>query len=112
MRLKFLFAVALSIPIGVFLFAQQTPTFSSVIQEVMLHATVLDKHKNSVTSLNKENFKIFEDNVEQKIKEYRHEDVPVSLGIVVDNSGSMREKRQRVGAAAMTFVKTSNPQDE
>src|ERR1022692_4641817 len=90
----------------------QTPTFGSLIQLVPLYATVLDKHKNSITTLTRDNFKIYEDKVVQKIKDFRREDVPVSICIVVDNSGSMREKRLRVAAAAMTFVKTSNPQDE
>ena len=90
----------------------QTPTFGSLIQLVPLYATVLDKHKNSITTLTRDNFKIYEDKVLQKIKDFRREDVPVSICIVVDNSGSMREKRLRVAAAAMTFVKTSNPQDE
>jgi VWFA-related protein len=90
----------------------QTPTFGSLTQLVPLYATVMDKHKNSVTSLTRDNFKIYEDGVIQKIKDFRREDVPVSICIVVDNSGSMREKRLRVAAAAMTFVKTSNPQDE
>jgi Ca-activated chloride channel family protein len=90
----------------------QTPTFGSLIQLVPLYATVLDKHKNSITTLTRDNFKVYEDKVLQKIKDFRREDVPVSICIVVDNSGSMREKRLRVAAAAMTFVKTSNPQDE
>src|SRR5947208_44295 len=92
--------------------AQNPPTFSSVTQLVQLHVTVLDRHKNSIGTLQRENFRVFEDNVEQKMKDFKHEDVPVSIGIVVDNSGSMREKRLRVAAAALTFVKTSNPQDE
>src|ERR1022692_4759484 len=91
---------------------QNPPTFSSMTQLKVLYATVMDRHKNSVTNLKGENFKVFEDNVEQKVKDFKREDVPVSIGIVVDNSGSMREKRPRVAAAALTFVKTSNPQDE
>jgi len=90
----------------------QTPTFTSKTDLVPLYATVMDKHKNSVTTLTRDNFKIYEDKILQKIKDFRREDVPVSICIVVDNSGSMREKRLRVAAAAMTFVKTSNPQDE
>jgi Ca-activated chloride channel family protein len=91
---------------------QNPATFTSLTQLKVLYATVMDKHKNSVTNLKGENFKVFEDNVEQKLKDFKREDVPVSIGIVVDNSGSMREKRPRVAAAALTFVKTSNPQDE
>ena len=55
---------------------------------------------------------MFENKVEQKISVFSREDIPVTMGLVIDNSGSMREKREQVNAAAMTFVKTSNPQDE
>lgn len=57
-------------------------------------------------------FKVLENNAEQPVKLFRREDIPISLGIVIDNSGSMREKRQRVEAAAIKLVKASNPQDE
>jgi VWFA-related protein len=92
--------------------AQQPPTFSAVTQLVVLHATVLDRHKNFVPNLGRNNFKILENGVEQQLKEFKREDVPVSVGILVDNSGSMREKRAKVNAAALVFVKSSNPQDE
>ena len=55
---------------------------------------------------------MIENKVEQKLSVFKQEDVPVSVGLVIDNSGSMREKRPQVNAAALTFVKTSNPQDE
>jgi Ca-activated chloride channel homolog len=79
---------------------------------VAMHVTVLDKHDNFVESLQENNFRVFEDNVEQKIAIFKREDIPVTLGIVIDNSGSMRSKRPRVNAAALTFVQTSNPQDQ
>ena len=59
----------------------------------MLHATVIDDKQHMVTDLDRNAFTIFEDGKPQKIKSFRHEDIPVSLGIVIDNSGSMREKR-------------------
>ncbi len=65
-----------------------------------------------VPGLMEENFRVLEDKVEQKLSVFKQEDVPVSFGLVVDNSGSMRDKRPQVNAAALTFVKTSNPQDE
>ena len=65
-----------------------------------------------VPGLQEDNFRVFEDKVEQKLSVFKQEDVPVSFGLVVDNSGSMRDKRPQVNAAALTFVKTSNPQDE
>jgi VWFA-related protein len=55
---------------------------------------------------------IFEDNVQQQIKIFRHEDIPLSLGLVIDNSGSMRNKRERVNSAALAFARESNPEDE
>lgn len=79
---------------------------------VVLHATVVDKNGNLVGNLPQTAFKVFENNQEQKVKVFRREDVPVSLGIIVDNSGSMKDKRKKVEAAALALVKESNPQDE
>ncbi|HUJ39098.1 MAG TPA: VWA domain-containing protein [Candidatus Acidoferrales bacterium] len=82
------------------------------VDMVVLYASVLDQHGNFVPSLNEANFRVYEDKVEQKLSVFRREDVPVSMGLVIDNSGSMRDKRAKVNAAALTFVETSNPQDE
>lgn len=79
---------------------------------VVLHTTVLNRQGHFVTDLPQSAFTIYEDNVPQKLKKFLREDIPVSLGILVDNSGSMRDKRQRVNAAALDFVKASNPKDE
>ena len=79
---------------------------------VVLHCSVLDKSGKLVTNLPQSPFKVFENNTEQSIRLFRQEDVPVSLGIVIDNSGSMRNKRTRVEAASIQLVKASNPQDE
>jgi Ca-activated chloride channel family protein len=87
-------------------------TFRSDTREVLLHATVVDRKGAFVTDVPKEAFKIVEDGVEQKIKVFRREDVPVSMGLVVDNSGSMRRKRKKVEDSAVALVKASNPQDE
>jgi VWFA-related protein len=84
----------------------------SKVDLVVLHASVLDERGKMVNDLKIENFRVFEDRIEQKLDYFRREDVPVSMGLVIDNSGSMREKRDRVNVAALTFVKTSNPQDE
>ena len=78
----------------------------------MLHATVVDDKQRIVTSLDKGDFNVFEDGHPQTITSFRHEDIPVAMGIVVDNSGSMREKRQKVNAAALNLVRASNPNDE
>jgi VWFA-related protein len=79
---------------------------------VVLHATVTDQNSRPVADLTQGEFKIFENNVEQKIKVFKREDIPVSAGIVVDNSGSMRDKRRGVNAAALKFVRSSNEKDE
>ncbi len=79
---------------------------------VVLHVSVLNDRSVFVPGLMEDNFRVLEDKVEQKISVFKQEDVPVSYGLVVDNSGSMRDKRPQVNAAALTFVKTSNPQDE
>jgi len=89
-----------------------TFVFHSDVQEVLLHATVIDDKQRMVTSLDQNAFTVFEDGKPQVIKSFRHEDIPISLGIVIDNSGSMREKRAKVAKAAVNLVKASNPQDE
>lgn len=87
-------------------------TFRADTRLVVLHASVVDGKGNLVTSLKKDDFKVFENSVEQQVKVFRREDVPVSMGLVIDNSGSMRDKRKKVEAAALALVKASNPQDE
>jgi VWFA-related protein len=79
---------------------------------VALHAAVLDKRGVFVNGLPPDAFKVYEDKVLQKLSVAKQEDVPVSMGLVIDNSGSMFSKRSKVNAAALTFVKTSNPEDE
>src|SRR5205085_578272 len=94
-------------------FAQQTPTvFTSNTRLVVCHTTVIDKTGHLVTNLTKDAFTVFENGVPQEIKSVRREDVPVSMGLIVDNSGSMRDKRAKVEAAALALVKDSNPEDE
>src|SRR5271166_1559749 len=79
---------------------------------VVLHTTVLDDRGKFVEGLTQENFRVYEDKVEQKLSLYKREDIPVSMGLVIDNSGSMRDKRPQVNEAALTLVQNSNPQDE
>jgi Ca-activated chloride channel homolog len=86
--------------------------FHTSVEEVVLHATVVDDKQRMVTNLDKPAFSVFEDGKPQNIVSFRHEDIPVALGIVIDNSGSMREKRDKVNKAAINLVKASNPQDE
>ncbi|HWD97977.1 MAG TPA: VWA domain-containing protein [Bryobacteraceae bacterium] len=86
--------------------------FSSETRLVPLNVAVIDKSGHRITNLPQSAFTVFENGVPQQIKIFRREDVPVSLGLIIDNSGSMREKRQGVEAAALALVKDSNPQDE
>jgi len=79
---------------------------------VVCHTTVVDKNNRLVTDLPESAFSVTENGVPQTIKEFRREDVPVSLGLIIDNSGSMREKRAKVAAAALGLVKASNKDDE
>ncbi len=86
--------------------------FRSDTRLVVLHASVTDHKGKLVTNLNQRAFKVFENGQPQEVKIFRREDVPVSLGIIIDDSGSMSTKRSRVEAAAVEMVRNSNPQDE
>jgi len=86
--------------------------FRAGTQLVDLAVSVLDKNGKPISGIPQSAFKVYENNVEQPVKVFRSEDQPVSIGIVIDNSGSMRDKRARVAAAALALVRLSNPQDE
>jgi Ca-activated chloride channel family protein len=80
--------------------------------EVRLNATVLDSGGRSIQTLDRTAFTVYEDGVQQTINSFRHEDLPVSLGLLIDSSGSMYDKRQAVDKASLDFVRLSNPEDE
>ena len=86
--------------------------FKKDVDEVLLHASVIDNKQHIVTNLDRNAFTVYEDGKPQKIISFHHEDIPVAMGIVIDNSGSMREKRDKVNQAALNLVRSSNPQDE
>ncbi|HUK46708.1 MAG TPA: VWA domain-containing protein [Terriglobales bacterium] len=86
--------------------------FRAESREVVLHATVVDDKNRLVTTLSKPDFTVFEDDKPQQIRHFQREDLPVAVGIVIDNSGSMREKRDAVNKAALDLVKASNPDDQ
>ncbi|MGE5489130.1 MAG: VWA domain-containing protein [bacterium] len=88
------------------------PIYRSDARLVVLHATVVDRKGEFLTNLPQSAFKVYEDGVEQSLRIFRREDVPVSMGIVIDNSGSMRDKRRQVERAALGLVKASNRNDE
>lgn len=90
---------------GVFVFKKE-------VQEVVLHATVVDDQRHLVTNLDRPAFTVFEDGVRQATTSFHRDDVPVAMGIVIDNSGSMREKRNKVNEAVLNLIRASNPNDE
>lgn len=79
---------------------------------VVLPATVVDAKGRMVNDLTASDFKVYENSVLQNVQVFKHADIPVSMGIVIDDSGSMKDKRPAVNAAALAFVETSNPQDQ
>jgi len=107
--------VAISLVLTAFLCAAQEDTetlFKSDARLVELRATVTDPEGHLLTDLHQTDFKVFENGVPQEIKVFRLEDAPVSLGLIIDNSASMRSKRAQVAAALLTLVHASNPDDE
>jgi VWFA-related protein len=86
--------------------------FEVDVELVQLPVSVFDKDGLVIAGLKQENFRVFEDKVQQEISLFRHEDIPLSIGLVIDSSGSMRTKRERVHSAALSFVRESNPEDE
>jgi Ca-activated chloride channel family protein len=87
-------------------------TIRTNVDVVVLRATPQDRKNISISGLDKNDFQVYEDGVLQQIKYFGHEDIPVTVGLVVDNSGSMRSKRPDVIAAALAFARTSNSQDQ
>jgi Ca-activated chloride channel homolog len=79
---------------------------------VEVHVNVTDDHDRPIGNLTKSNFSLVEDRVLQDISVFKHEDLPVSLGLVIDNSRSIEPRKQRLDAAALSFVRKSNPEDE
>src|SRR5438309_2812256 len=84
--------------------------FRSDTRIVVCHTTVIDRAGHLVTTLPQNAFSVFENKVRQDIRRFKREDVPVSLGVVIDNSGSMRNKLAQVKAAAVALIKESNPE--
>jgi len=95
---------------------QKTPepgtVFHAPAHLVVCNATVVDRNGRPLTDLRQSAFTVYENDVAQTISLFRHEDVPVSLGLVIDNSTSMRDKRVKVNTAAMDLIRASNPEDE
>jgi VWFA-related protein len=80
--------------------------------EVQLNASVVDASGRTIQTLTKDAFHVYEDGVPQTVTSFRHEDLPVSIGLLIDSSGSMYDKRQAVDKASLDLVRLSNPKDE
>jgi len=78
----------------------------------LVNVTVTDPYNRLVTGLETDNFRVFEDNVEQEVVTFSAEDVTISIGVIFDFSGSMSNKVGKAREAALQFFKTANPQDE
>src|SRR5215510_12157229 len=94
------------------LFSQERDTISVDVVRVVLHATVRESKAGFVSDLEKEHFTVLEDGVPQKLLSFSREDEPIAVGLLVDNSQSMMNKRTHVIAAAKAFVAASKPRDE
>src|SRR5229473_289312 len=112
MKIKTLLLICLLT--GSFLWAQDDNNFKLNVNVDLteLHVSVTDEKDHPIGNLKQGNFRVFEDQTEQKVSVFKHEDIPVSLGLVIDNSRSMEPRKQRLDAAALAFVRKSNPEDE
>jgi len=91
---------------------EQEATIRVNVDLVVLHATVQNRRRSLVSGLSKEHFQVFEDGIPQRINTFSQDDVPVTVGLVMDNSGSMQAKHPEVVAAALAFARSSHPEDE
>jgi Ca-activated chloride channel homolog len=90
---------------GVFVFRKE-------VEEVTLRAVVVDPQNHLISKLDRNAFSVYEDGKLQKMTSFRQENVPLALGLLIDNSGSMRPKREKVNEAVLNLVRSSNPGDE
>ncbi|HXW57126.1 MAG TPA: VWA domain-containing protein [Candidatus Cybelea sp.] len=91
---------------------QKGKPLTTETEMTLVNVTVTDPYGRLVTGLEQENFRVFEDGVEQEVDRFSSEDVPVSIGVIFDMSGSMADKIDKSRLAAVQFFRTANPQDE
>ena len=101
-----------ALAVGLLAPGSQPPAFHADTRLVTVHATVKNARGELVTNLDRSAFTVYENGKRQPIAVFRRDDVPVSLGLLIDNSGSMRTLRTRVEAAALALARASNPDDE
>ena len=111
MRRRAWLTPAFAVMLHVGIVAQQ-PAFRAATRVVVVHATVRNSRGELVTTLDRGAFTVYEDGKRQPISIFRRDDIPVSLGLLIDNSGSMGTLRTKVEAAALALARASNPQDE
>jgi VWFA-related protein len=87
-------------------------TIRVAVEMVVLNATVSDGKGNLVSELDKEDFQVYEDGIPQQIERFSRQDIPVTVGLVIDNSGTMGPKRSEVIISALVFARSSNPEDQ
>jgi VWFA-related protein len=114
-----IFSILITIPSVAQDVAQQVPPevdevfkLNVNVDLVELHVSVFDEKDRTVSGLKQEHFKIMENRVEQPIALFKHEDIPVSLGLVIDNSRSIEPRKERLDAGAVAFVRRGNIEDE
>ncbi|MGA2132686.1 MAG: VWA domain-containing protein [Bryobacteraceae bacterium] len=108
MRLRYVILTA----VAVWALSAQDATFRTDSRLVVLNVSVFDPQGKVVRDLPKSAFTVYENGEKQNATTFRQEDVPISLGLIIDNSASMTDKRDRVASAALAMVKASNPADE
>jgi Ca-activated chloride channel homolog len=91
---------------------QKGKALKSEVNLTLVNVTVTDPYGRLVTGLEQDNFRVFEDGIEQEIVHFSSEDVPISIGMILDMSGSMADKVDKSRLAAVQFFRTANPQDE
>ncbi len=104
-------ATVTAVPAGTMKKQGEGYLYHTDVEEVVLNATVLNG-THLVENLTRDDFTVYEDGVKQTLRSFQHTDLPVSMGLIIDNSGSMYRKRPSVNKAALDLVLASNPQDE
>ena len=111
MRIGYLVAACVGLA-GALTSGQERATFSSSADLVVLHAAVTDHRGSFVGGLTEESFSVLEDGKPQTLSFFREQDAPVTVGLLIDSSGSMAKSRDRVVAAVAAFAEASHPEDE
>jgi Ca-activated chloride channel family protein len=109
---SFFLSFAILLSIGFPARSQQTPRYRAEVDQVVVYVSVYDENSQLLTSLNKDEFELYENKVAQTLTSFAQTDVPSSIGIVLDSSGSMRNKMRRVEQAIDLFLSANNPENE